>query len=52
LSSQRSAIAYFPVLSFGDLDEQAAALAHPDRPRQQFRADDADVAPLRAARTR
>src|SRR6266704_3533109 len=34
----------------GDLDEQVPALAHPDRPGQQFRADDAGVAALRAAR--
>jgi hypothetical protein len=34
----------------GDLYEQVPALAHPDRPRQQLRADDADVAPLSAVR--
>src|SRR6266536_5860085 len=33
----------------GDLDEQVPALAHPDRPGQHFRADDAGVAALRAA---
>src|SRR5882724_1730647 len=34
----------------GYLDEQVPALAHPDSPGQHFRADDAGVAALRAAR--
>jgi hypothetical protein len=32
----------------GDLDEQVPARAHPDRPGQHFRADDAGVAALAA----
>ena len=32
----------------GDRDEQALAVAHPHRPGQQFRADDADITRLRA----